>query len=191
MSTVQLIGTCPLNIRKTPLWDGRVERWCANDPHGYEQVGFKKALTTWTRWFNVHSNKHIEQRHPTFFPWAKQQDGRPIYTLEANAAIPGNEVFPGHALISHFNDDFFTHQAAWLVAFAMAEGFTRIELWGYQFGAGSKASLPNVKHKYAFERPCIMHWLARAKQAGIEVVVPPEARLYKKEFLYGYGGPAL
>ncbi len=192
MKTVQLIGTCPLNVKKTPVWDGVCERWCANDPHGYEQIGFKKALGTWTRWFNVHSNAHIRQRHPRFFPWAETQDGgRPIYTLEANPRIPGNRVFPGRELVARFADDFFTHQAAWLVACAMAEGFERIELWGYQFGAGSKASLPSVKHKYAWERPCITHWLARARHAGIEVVTPPEARLYHKEFLYGYEGPAL
>lgn len=190
MATVQIIGTCPLNIRKTPPATPGVERWCANDPLGYRRIGF--SFLGWTRWFNVHSNEHIRQRHAGFMPWALRKDGtRPIYTLEPNPQIPGNRVFPGRDIIETLKDDFFTHQAAWLVAYAMVEGFTRIELWGYQFGAGSKSSLPSVKHKYAWERPCITHWLARAKQAGIEVVVPPEARLYRKEFLYGYEGPPL
>lgn len=189
MATVQLIGSCPANIRNTPPWDPTVERWCANDPHSYEQIGFKKALTTYTAWFNVHSNAHIKQRHPGFFPWLESRERKmPVYTLEPN---PGCIVFPGRELIQTLKDDFFTHQAAWLVAFAMVSGFTRIELWGYQFGAGARTESPRVRYKYAFERPCIIHWLARARERGIEVFVASEAKLHHKEFLYGYEGPVL
>lgn len=194
MSTVQIIGTCPLNIKATPPYPKNgpyVSRWMANDPTAYTRIGFREP-DSWTAWFNVHRTNHIQQRHPNFFPWAKQQDGRPIYLLEnPPMKIPGLRLFPGQDIVTTLHDDFFTHQAAWLVAFAMVQGFTRIELWGFQFGAGSKSSLAKVKHKYAWERPCIIHWLARAKQAGIELVLPREARLHKKEFLYGYEGPPL
>ncbi len=189
MKIVQLIGTCPMNIGKTPALAEGVERWCCNDPRTYVRIGFPQALKTWTRWFNVHRPAHIEKRHPNFTRWAREQY-LPIYTLEADATIPGNVIFPGLQLIARFDDNFFTHQAAWLVALAMAEGFERIELWGYQFGAGTMRTAL-TEHKYAFERPCITYWLARAKQMGIEVVAPPEAKLFAKKFIYGYEGPAL
>ncbi len=182
-----------MNIHRTPLTVAEgVERWCCNDPKTYMRIRFPPALKTWTRWFNVHRPAHIEKRHSNFGPWMRKQDGsRPVYTLEPDASIPGNVIFPGLQLIAHFDDNFFTHQAAWLVALAIYEKFERIELWGYQFGAGSAPHSPTVKHKYAWERPCIIHWLARARQAGIEVVTPPEAKLHAKQFIYGYEGPPL
>ena len=187
MKIVQLIGTCPMNVRKTPAKVEGVERWCANDPKTYMRVRFPEALKTWTRWFNVHSPEHIRQRHPQFMHWAKQQDGtRHIYTRDVTPDIPGNVVFPGPALQRHFNDSYFTHQAAWLVAFAVYEGFERIELWGYQFGEGAM-----TERKYAFERPCIQYWVGRARQAGVEVITPPEANLCHADYLYGYDGPPL
>lgn len=195
--TVQIIGTCPLNIKKTPAKIEGVERWCANDPAAYTKIGFQEALSTWTRWFNVHRPKHIALRHPNFTRWAQKHDGtRPIYTLEADPTIPGNRVFPGPHLQAFFGlsngerESFFTHQCAWLMALAIEEEFEVIELWGFQFGAGSKPS-ETVARKYAFERPAMHYWIGRARQAGIFVKLPPEAKLCHTDFLYGYDGPAL
>lgn len=187
MRTVQLIGTCPMNIRKTPAATPGVERWCANDPATYVRVGLPSALKTWTAWFNVHSPEHIRQRHPKFLPWARKHDGsRVVYTRDADATIPGNIVFPGPELVKRFGTRFFTCQAAWLMALAIQHGYERIELWGYQFGRGAMTN-----RKYEFERPCIHYWIGRAEEAEIEVVLPPEAKLCHADYLYGYEGPPL
>jgi hypothetical protein len=77
-----------------------------------------------------------------------------------------------------------------LMALAMYEQFERIELWGYQFGEGSRASTERSR-KYAFERPAMHYWIGRARQAGIDVVLPREAKLCHADYLYGYEGPQL
>lgn len=193
--TVQIIGTCPLNVRKTPELPAGVERWCANDPRTYTLIGFPRALTTYTRWFNVHRPRHIEKRHPCFLKWAREQT-KPIYTLEPDPSIPNNRIFPGPHLQTYFQlspgeiESFFTHQCVWLMALAIEEEFKCIELWGFQFGEGGRAS-PALSRKYAFERPAIHYWIGRARQAGIYVKLPPEAKLCHTDYLYGYQGPPL
>jgi hypothetical protein len=191
---VQFIGGSRVNIKATP--DNvalGAERWCANDPRTYMRLGFKPALKTWTRWFNVHSMRHIRERHPSAIPWYLRQDGfRPIYLLEVDDRIPGCVRFPGPELQEHFRisateqETFFTHQAVWMMALAIYEQFERIDLCGYAFGRGGLAG-----RKYEFERPAMHYWIGRARQAGIEVNLPPEAQMCQADYLYGYGGPPL
>lgn len=181
---VQMIGTCPDTVSKvSPELPPNTERWMFNEPIRYP----KTIRNTYTRWFDTHSNAHIAKRHPTFMDWAFQQDGaRPIYTLEENL-FPGHKIFPGREVIAALKDDYFTHQAAFVVAYAIwLEEVERIELLAFSFGVGGENNW-----KYAFERPCITYWVGRARQAGIEVITPPEAKLCNKKFLYGYEGPSL
>jgi hypothetical protein len=51
--TVQLMGLAP-NISELPPAVEGVERWGFNNPRGY-RIKNPVGLTTWTRWFNLHS----------------------------------------------------------------------------------------------------------------------------------------
>lgn len=48
----------------------------------------------------------------------------------------------------------------------MYEGFQRIEYWGFRLNA--------TKPAYTWERPCFFYWVKRARDAGVEVFIPPE-----------------
>lgn len=183
MKTVQLIGTLPEGLPRVPRERGTAERWMFNEPKRYPP----DLRGTWTRWFDTHSNAHIEARHPSFQEWAMEQDGeRPIYTLEPNP-WPAWRRFPGQEIMTALQDDYFTHQASWTVAYAIwLQRFDRLEFHAFSFGVGGVNNW-----KYAFERPCIHYWIGRAKQAGMEVILPPEAKLCAKKFIYGYEGPSL
>ena len=138
---------------------------------------FAEAQTTWTRWFNFHSKAHQQKRYPATWDWYKEQT-KPIYLREPDSEVPASQGFPLEALQRHFgSESFFAGTVAFLIAFAIYEGFERIELWGIEAKADSE---------HGFERPCIAYWVGRARQAGIDVFFPDGVTICKVDKLYGY-----
>ena len=171
------------NLVSTPTTSG-VERWCSNVPRSYRLKGFQEALHTYTRWFNVHTIKHIKQRYPSAYNWYTQQS-KPIYLQEAQSDITSSITFPRHEIQAHFSTDgtpfkFFSCSAAWQIAFAIMEGFERIELWGFQL---------RRSHQYDWERPCFFYWIERARQEGIDVYLPPDVEITEPGNPSYYDGP--
>jgi hypothetical protein len=81
----------------------------------------------------------------------------------------------------YFGHRYFTFSAAWLIAFAIYEGFKRIELWGFM--------LSQRKPLYARERPCFFYWVEEARRRGIEVVYPAEVGEGEAGDPFEYTGP--
>lgn len=196
--TVQLMGLAPNILELPPAVDG-VERWGFNDPRGY-RIKNPLGLSTWTRWFNLHSQEHQTTRYPGGVAWYRKQDGtRPIYfqrpedthymnhdpqmALEAIRDTPGGQGFPRREIQEFFRlpdgtlEGFFTCSLTWAIAFAIYEGFERIEFWGFELKRG---------HQYDYERPGTTYWIARARAAGVDVVIQEGVDLVKTPKLYGY-----
>lgn len=175
MSIVQILGVAPASAGAIPLPHG-TERWCMNNPRMYRVRGYPDALTNWTRWFNLHSKAHILGRYPDGFTWYQAQDGsKPIYLRDGpDPTVQGSLLFPGPFIQTYFGtidtpETFFTCSATWLMALAIMEGFHRIELWGH-------AEVDKIGMAY---------WIGRARQAEIDVFIPPTLDLCRPQ-LYGY-----
>lgn len=141
---------------------------------------YPKALTHWTRWINLHSRAYMESAYPSTIEFYRREAaGRPIYFQRVQPDIPGSRAFPYRELQHFFAtakgpNRFFTCSICWLIAFAIYEGFERIELWGF--------ALSDAKRRYSacykFERPGFFYWVQQARDRGIEVVYQEEiARL--------------
>ena len=203
--TVRILGSA-LNARELPDDEPGVELWCANGPFSSVALRCKKALGYWDRWFNLHSRKHILGTYPSGWSYYKDKaDGRPIYLLKAQPDIPTSIAFPYKAILAAFAtargpNRYFTCTVCWLIAFAVLEGFERIELWGFELRDTKPGSV------FAFERPCFAYWVKVARDRGIEVVyqgaitrlyeagkmVPgdPDAYSSLSGLLYGYSTKA-
>ena len=172
MKTVRIYGMAP-NLRQTPIppKDG-TEVWLSNWHKGYLQR-LPRALTEWTRYFNMHSKRHQLKKYPAGHKWYQDHahKGR-IVLRDPDPDITPSEVFPGPELQAHFSTDngkpqrYFTCSACWFIALAIYEGFERIELWGFEVRA--------TKPAYSYERPCIAYWIREAEARGITVWTPPE-----------------
>lgn len=166
MKTVQILGTAP-NLAETPTVDG-AERWGGNHHRSYYKV-LPEVLDTYTRWFNLHSMNHIKARYKKReHIWYATQT-KPIYLQEPHPDVPSSVRFPKERLQQHFSIDgtpfrYFSCSVAWYIAFAIFEGFERIELWGFEL---------TMSWKYAYERPCFFYWIDRARSSGIDVYLPP------------------
>jgi hypothetical protein len=173
--TVRIYGTAP-NLIKTPPPQRGEEVWLSNSPLVYGKR-FKRALTEWTRWFNIHSRKHIISTYPSGWQYyITEAHGRPVYTQVAQPELPSGVVFPGPAIQAAFAlpdgrpNPYFTSTVCWLIALAILEGFERIELWGFR--------LTNDKRRYSacyeWERPGFFYWVQQARDRGIEVTYQKE-----------------
>jgi hypothetical protein len=172
MATVRILGLAP-NIQDMPPFQPGVEVWACNNPYTY-----RKLLPSlikedhWTRWFNLHSRMHMQETYPAGYFWYTQQS-KPIYTQRHQPDIPGCITFPGKAIQEAFPlpdgtpTRYFTCSVCWLIAFAILEGFTHIELWGFEL-RDKRAG------RHAFERPCFFYWVQQARDRGIDVMFPPE-----------------
>jgi hypothetical protein len=164
------------NIEATP--DIGAERWCSNNPRSY-RIKWKPAIDTYTRWFNMHTIRHISLAYPTARKWYANQT-KPIYLQEAQPDIPSSITFPRQQVLDYFNTRYFTCSVTWLIAFAIMEGFDRIELHGFEL---------KRDRQYDFERPCFFYWIEEARKRGIDVYLPPDVEITPPGDPTGYDGP--
>ncbi len=179
MRTVQILGAAP-NIEKCPkALPPDTERWCLNNHKIYEYHLFPAAITTWTRWFNLHPRKQIEKLYPRSVTWYRQQD-KLIYLQEADKTIPMSRTFPKDEIMRKFATRYFTSSVAWLMAHAaLLKEFERVELWGFYLSQtrapiGDDTELRPGDSLHGRQRPCVAYWVKRLRDMGIDVWYQPE-----------------
>jgi hypothetical protein len=162
---VRILGNAS-NLALMPPTPSGWEVWACNQKRGYNKW-LPRIIddSEWTRWFNLHSRKHMLATYPRDFGWYFEQT-KPIYFQKHQPDIPTSHTFPRQQLQAYFPDDghYFTCSAAWLIALAIYEGFDRIELWGIE--------IAKRKWSYSWERPCMFYWIRKAESLGIEVWRP-------------------
>ena len=166
---VRLYGTARNLVETPPRPDG-VEGWAANGPTTVKMRMKRPIDPEWTRWFNLHAKSHITGVYPSGWHYYQTKAGdRPVYLQKADPEVPTSVTFPRRAIQSAFATAqgpmrYFTCSVTWLIAFAILEGFDRIELWGFEL----RDTKPNSA--FAWERPCVAYWIQEARDRGVEVV---------------------
>jgi hypothetical protein len=179
MKVVQILGAAPNIERCSKALPPDTERWCLNNPKIYENHLFPSALTTYTRWFNLHPRKQMEKLYPRSVEWFRHQD-RPIYLQEADRSIRTSRTFPKDEIIRVYDTRYFTSSVAWCIAFALfLQEFDRIELWGFYLSQtrapiGDDTELRPGDSLHGRQRPGVAYWVDRARRAGVDVWYPPE-----------------
>ena len=160
------------NVRETPVRtpdQKDIEVWLSNSTTT-TLLRCPRAINEWTRWFNLHSRQHILGTYPSSYSYYQTKaEGRPIYLLKAQPDIPTSVAFPRKDIQSFFAttkgpNRYFTCSVCWLLAFAIMEGFERIEMWGYELRDTKPGSA------FAWERPCVAYWMKQATDRGIDLV---------------------
>ena len=173
--TVRIYGMAK-NLAEAPAPLPGIECWPSNSHKGYA-TRYPVALQHWTRWFNLHSRKHMDTTYPAGVEWYKNAEhGKPIYFQKHQPDIPGSVVFPRAELEAFFpeaigpNGNFYaTCSVCWLIALAIYMGFKRIELWGFML-RDTKSNKDGIRTEaYKYERPCFFYWVKQARDRGIEV----------------------
>lgn len=152
-----------------------VERW------GTNAVMFRRysgQFDEWTRWFDLHRTPHILTQRPEAYDWYRQQDGqRPIYQWEVNPEIPGSTAYPREAVQAYFTGDRdFWGSLSWMIALAIYEGFTAIDLFWFVVDS----------HAHEKQIPSVRYWIGQARGRGIDVTIHGDSTLKPSGPLYGF-----
>lgn len=88
-------------------------------------------------------------------------------------------AYPKDEIINYFGEDYFGSGISYMIALAMYQGFTEIDIWGVFL---------SVSDEYAYQKPSLEFWIGFAKSRKIRVTVHGMTRLLKniKDQLYGY-----
>ena len=179
MGPVQILGTAP-NLSLTPPLTEGMERWGCNSPGIYARRWRESdILTTYTRWFNMHSRRHMRSTYLDWYRWYGDQT-KPIVLQEVQPDIPASVAFPRDEVMEFFGTRYFTNTASWQIAYAIMLGAPRLELGGFLLRRDSQ---------HDFERPCFFYWVEEAQRRGVDIWLPPDLEITKGGSPHGYTGP--
>lgn len=117
----------------------------------------------------------LHTRKPGYIDWLKQIDAVKLLQ-KTNQDIPDSFAFPLEEIILKFNSRYFLSSFAYMIAWAIFQGYERIEIYKTNMIYGD-----DLIQRYNFE-----YWIGRAKGAGIEVVTTEQCDLLKCGAMYGY-----
>lgn len=136
------------------------------------------------RWFEIHGREYLEKEEDGRKHTADLQTklpGIPIYMQQRHLDIPGSVQFPVKEMCQQLGSEYFTCCPAYMVAWAIALGYSEIHVYGVDMAQETE---------YSYQRPCMEYWIGRAQGMGIKTHVPRESDLLTCIGVYGYDNDA-
>ncbi len=158
----------PLGV---PGW----ENWGLNELYRY------MPLDKFSRWFELHPRadfeKPAEQGGDPEHIKSLMTFGIPVYMTVHHDDIPASVALPRAFIEAGIRDKYITSTPAWMLALAIAEGFTTIGLFGIDMAQDIE---------YADQRPCMEYLIGLARGRGITVILPKTSDMCKAVAQYGF-----
>jgi hypothetical protein len=162
MSKVLMIGGAGEDRPLPEIEDG-VERWGLNNliclPCG------EQRFAGCTRWFDLHHKEHITSspKRKRTNMWSRYQKFEiPVYLWETFADLPTSCAYPREQVQAFFGGTrLFTSSLDWMLALAVFEGFTEIELYAFRMALA----------KYDYQVSSGRYWLKQCTDRGVTVTL--------------------
>ncbi len=179
---VALVGFAE-SWKEAPFQDPTVEVWGLNE--------LWKYVPRWDRWFELHDADTLgvtkrdlsEGEQKRHLEWlANQPAHKPIYMqapFVKSGQFPGATEYPLESMSALFGR-YFTSTIGYMLALAIAEGYTWIGLYGIDLASDIE---------YAQQRPNAEYFVGLARGKGITIEIPKSSALLKAGHLYGYEKP--
>lgn len=166
---VAIVGFAPTSMMMAPFDDHDWEIWGVNEIY--------LEIPRIDRLFELHDHKYLtrKERNPYHLQWLRQAT-IPIYTFQRFKDIKSSVPFPWMDMVKAFQTKYFTNTIAWMVAFAVTQGFEKIALYGIDMSRSEE---------YRDQRPSCEYFIGVARGMGIDVFIPEESSLLRSAFLYG------
>ena len=153
-----IIGFSTATSRPNPWPDAETEVWGFNELYRV----YDPTLYRFTRWFELHIRSYFanpEWHAHALFLNRLLDLGVTVYLPKRDAAVIRSKFYPRAkvaALSPH--GEYHAGSFDWMVALAIAEGFTEITLYGVDFAGGGEP---------ISARACLEYWLGVAEGRGI------------------------
>lgn len=143
----------------------------------------------WTRWFDLHRTPWILERRQEAYRWLQQQDGsRPVYQWDVNHEMPGSRAYPRAEVQAYFDGDRdFWGSISWMLALAIYEQFTDIELFWFPLmnDRATDMTVTIPVGQYTHQVPSTRYWIGQARGRGLRVTIHGDSALKPNHPLYG------
>lgn len=168
------------------LNDGYVLGMRAGHPHGLPRMNY---------WFDLHPihQMSFHRRDQTRVNAAEVPTGAylrpeghldwlktrmfPVFLNEVPAGWPAHaQAFPRAELEAKYGT-YFTSTPAWMLVWAIEQGYTEIHLYGIHLA---------TEWEYVSQRPNLEFWLRHAIDRGVKIVLPEACPLLKAKHVYAY-----
>ena len=140
--------------------------------------------------FDPHPIEHIKHTayikgRPTHdrIDWLRTNTKIPIYMQEAYPEVPMAQRYPIEDVIRlRGGKEDLTSTLALMMAYAILQEPERIYIYGFNL---------MVEYEYLHQLPGAKFWKGFAEGRGIEVIGPPESKLFESTKVYGYEGTSM
>ena len=135
-----------------------------NEVWGLNGIRFK-WIKRWDRMFNLHMREHLERDWEwglkKDIKWSKKHKDCKFYVCDKWKELPHAIIFPRKKMNYFMRPNYHCGSFDWLVAFAIHEKVTEINLHGI--------NLVHETHEPISARACLEYWCGVAEGQGIKV----------------------
>lgn len=169
MTKIALVGSAPSSRNLAPFNDPSWEIWTCSpsnidlprseaffEIHAMDTMVRDPALTVFLAWLRKHPKLYLQKPHPQF---------------------PNALAYPKDEMVAKYGPYFFTSSLSYMFALAIEQKPTHIGMWGVDMTAGEE---------YAYQRPGCQFFIQKARDLGIEVVIPFESDVAAPAPQYGF-----
>ena len=168
--SVVLVGFSSRHRERAPFDDENIEIWGLNKLHAQDW------FVRYDRMFQLHPLPYLKdcvglsEVDRAHYEWlCEPHDDFLLYCQEEYEEFPSAKRFPIEHLRKKYRD-FFTSTLAYMMAMALDEGYTHIELYGYDMEADTE---------YRTQRDSAEYFIGMAEGLGVGVYMPRNCSLLK------------
>jgi len=169
MKKIALVGSAPSSRDLAPYNDPEWEIWTCSpsnmdlprsdiffELHAWDTMVRDPALTLFLAWLRKHPRVYLQKTNPQF---------------------PNATAYPVDEMVAKYGPYFFTSSLSYMWALALEQKPTHVGMWGVDMTAGEE---------YGYQRPGCQYFIQKARDLGIEVVVPVESDIIAPAPRYGF-----
>ncbi len=171
MKPLAIVCGSPSSEMLAPFTDDNYEIWAlGNRSDRYD----KECID---RLYEIHNNL---DEHRDIRAYAKHLESFKQVVIGDNSPICGIKngvVYPYEEVASLIGYDYLTSSSAYMLAHAILEGYTEIEIYGVDMAISD--------HEYFWQRPNMEFWAGYAMGRGINLKIPEVSPLCKSAYVEG------
>jgi hypothetical protein len=165
---IALLGTQPDSISFAPFKDTSWEIWACSP--GLIKVPRSEV------WFDLHYyQEHYRDGEDDWFAFLAKHPK--VYMQRVEPEIPNSVAYPIAEMRAKYGPYFWNSTLSYMAALAIEAKPEAIGIWGVDMAANGE---------YAHQRLGCQYFIQKAKDAGIEIVIPSESDLLEPLPMYGY-----
>lgn len=166
---IALIGSAPSSRDLAPFNNPEWEIWSCSpsnmdlprsdvffEIHAFDTMARDPELTVFLAWLRQHKKVYLQNENPQF---------------------PNALAYPKAEMVEKYGPYFFTSSLSYMWALALEQKPTHIGLWGVDMTA---------TEEYGYQRAGCHYFIQKAKDLGVQVVIPVESDIAAPTPQYGF-----